>query len=74
MRDATNDNEKTTFEILAAPTARVTRRLKKKPNDSDDDAQRSSESAEQNRARRDREYIEYRLRELRAFERRASGK
>lgn len=73
MKEAANDNEPLSFITLAAATANVVRYLqtnKKQDEQSDPDADRGS--ADQQRKDREREYIEHRLKELRAWERQVS--
>lgn len=70
MRKVANDNEPLTFELLAAPTARVTRRLmteteKQKEPDADDKCGDREDENER--------YIAQRRKDLAAFERRANG-
>lgn len=72
--DGNNDNDFSTFMILAAPTARVTRRLVDEKHDEDRERQTARDRAEKENAERHREYVNQRLRELTAFERRVGGK
>ena len=71
MRDADNENEPLPFQTLAAATARVLTQTRKQNEEGTED-RRGSEQQEQH-AEPNREYVEQRLRELSAFERRARG-
>lgn len=69
---AANDDEPTWTTLAAATGSALAKELlfENEPKDPD----RSSERADEERERSQREYVESRLRELRAFERRAGGK
>jgi hypothetical protein len=74
MKNFDNDNELLTFISLAAATANVTRYLGlNKQKDEDACGDRDSRDAEEKKRHENREYIEHRLRELRAWERKISG-
>lgn len=66
-----NDNEKFSFVSLAAVTARYLGFDDKQKENRTDDAARDKRPDEKERERR--EYVDQRLRELAAFERRAGG-
>lgn len=73
VRD-TQDNEPFSFITLEVATKNVTRWLEpteKQKKDSDGNA--ASSGADQNNTNEHTEYVDQRLRELRAFERRARG-
>lgn len=75
VRTYNNDNEELSFITLAAATANVTRYLTPdEKHDEDRERQTARDRAKKENAEREREYIEHRLRELRSWERRISGK
>jgi hypothetical protein len=67
----TNDNSELTFQPLAAATARVLQGDKDQDEKAGRDANTSDRDEQKQRDQRD--YVAQRLRELRAFERRANG-
>jgi hypothetical protein len=71
MRDADNENEPLPFQTLAAATARVLSQTKNQNDEGADD--REPEQRSERRKEPNNEYVEQRLRELSAFERRARG-
>ena len=74
MKNAANDNFELSFIMLSAATRNVTRYLKldeQKNEDAGSDT--NSSCGDEKRAREQRRYIETRLRELAAFERRVNG-
>jgi len=74
MKKADNDNEPLSFITLAAATANVVRYLETNKNE-DEESKRDpapSRGDEQKRAE-ELEYVEHRLREIRAWERKISG-
>jgi hypothetical protein len=71
MRDADNENEPLPFRTLAAATARVLVNVRKQNEERAED--RRANEPEKSDAERQREYVDRRLRELSAFERRARG-
>lgn len=71
MRNADNENEPFSFQTLAQITARLLRTDEKQNEKRPDDAECSS--GDQQRANQHREYVDRRLRDIAAFERRARG-
>jgi hypothetical protein len=74
MRNADNENDPNDplpFRTLAAATARVLSQARKQNEEGTDDRRGSDQ--EKQPAEPNREYVEQRLRELSAFERRARG-
>jgi hypothetical protein len=74
MKNAANDNEELSFVSLAASTANVVRWLEpheKKDEESGRDTDRSSKSEKDPKA--DLEYVEHRLCEISAREKRING-
>lgn len=72
-----NDNERFSFITLAAATANVTRYLVKedqKPEKHERSPDHHSGKSKKDAPDKERAYIEHRLRELAAWERRISGK
>ena len=70
-----NDNEKLSFISLAAATANVVRYLEPtKDQKKQGDRDTARDSAEKENSECEREYIEHRLRELAAWERKISGR
>lgn len=67
-----DDTDKTTFEPLAVAAARVALKVNEKQN-VETEGETDGGSATGERERADRAYVDYRLRELAAFERRARG-
>lgn len=75
--DNDHDNEPLSFITLAAATANVVRYLSKEQHPPQNDNRAANdESAQQSEKHpeADREYVEHRLRQIAAWERRISGK
>ncbi len=76
MKEADNDNFEFSFITLSAATKNVTRYLcdpdKQKDGEGHDDANRRD--SEEKKSSNHSAYVEQRLRDLAAFERRAGGK
>lgn len=68
-----NDNEPLTFITLGLAAERVILQLQKKPREERTDS-REPEDAEQEKDETFRAFVDHRLRDLAAFERRAAGK
>lgn len=72
-----NDNDELSFIHIAAATANVARYLVTEdhpPHDEEGTANRKGEREPKKNPDDERKYIEHRLREIAAFERRAAGK
>src|SRR5207247_2497866 len=70
-----NDNDELSFITLAAATANVTRYLvPRRGQEEQRDKDGRPEDSEKKSPSKEREYIEHRLRELAAWERKISGK
>ena len=76
MTKADNDNFPLTFTRIGLAAQRVTDRLRNPHENTDEDRKRETNSgrAGKQHTGSDSEYVEKRLSELAAFERRASGK
>lgn len=75
MKKAANDNEELSFITLLAATRNVTRFLNlDEPENVKREHEPDGRDREEQETAKHREYVERRLRELAAFERRASGK
>lgn len=69
-----NDNDEFSFVSLAALTANVTRYLQMDEQKNEDGERDPTPSgADEKKRAEEREYIEHRLREIRAWERKISG-
>jgi hypothetical protein len=68
--ESSNDNEPLTFQTLSAATDRVLDQLKQKQ---DRAGHGQTPEAEAEKTEQNGEYVDQRLREYRAFERRAGG-
>jgi hypothetical protein len=76
MMKVTQDNEPLTFTRISLAAQRVTDRLRNPHEQQNEQGERDtnpSRASEKNTGS-NREYVEHRLNELRAFERRARGK
>jgi hypothetical protein len=70
-----NDNETLSFISLAALTANVVRHLGlDEKHDEDSRSEPNPGDADEERKERERQYINHRLKEIRAWERRISGR
>ena len=71
MKEACNDDEPLTFQTLAAVTARVLKLDEKQNVEAEGDG--ASAKPEEQKAVEHRRYVDQRLRDMSAFERRARG-
>lgn len=73
--NADNDNEPLSFITLSAATRNVTRYLQlDKQKDGESEREPDPRNTDEQERAQEREYIEHRLRELRSWERKISGK
>jgi len=70
-----NDNDEFSFVSLAALTANVTRYLQTdKQDDEHSERDPASSGADEKKRAEEREYVEHRLKEIRSWERKISGR
>ena len=74
MKEGNNDNDELSFITLSAATKNVVRYLVDKQKDEDGQRQTGRERTDEQRAEEQRRYVDQRLRELAAFERKVSGR
>ena len=72
MKSATNDNFPLTFTRIGLAAQRVTDRLRNPHEQADGSREGEADASDRDeqKSEQHKEYVEYRLRELRAFERR----
>jgi hypothetical protein len=76
MRKALNDNEPNDWQLLSCVNKRVTTRLEQNEHEHHEEGRSDGDQsrAEQEKSEERRRYVAKRLRDLAAFERRASGR